>query len=351
MESTNGHTPGGSAAIEVIELTKRFGEFTAVDGISFDVPRGEISGFLGPNGAGKTTTISMLCTLLKPTSGRASIGGHDVARQPSAVRREIGIVFQDTTLDDRLTARENLVFHGEVYGMTRADIQTRAADVLERVGLTDRAGDRVLTFSGGMKRRLEIARGLMHSPTALFLDEPTVGLDPQSRRGLWSYAQSLRESEGVTIFLTTHYMDEAEACDRIAIIDNGKIIALDTPSGLKGRLGGDVITVSAADNEKLGAEIKRVFDIDARSEAEGLEFRVERGDQFVPTLFARLETPIETVQVRRPTLDDVFVEMTGHQIRDSGAGEAEQARYMMMRRPMGMGAARRPGAGRPGGPR
>ena len=347
MES-NGHTPAGQPAIEVIELSKRFGDFTAVDGISFEVPRGEIFGFLGPNGAGKTTTISMLCTLLKPTSGRATIGGYDVERQSSQVRREIGIVFQDTTLDDRLTARENLIFHGEVYGMSRGDIVTRAADVLQRVGLTDRAGDRVLTFSGGMKRRLEIARGLMHSPTALFLDEPTVGLDPQSRRGLWSYAQSLRDTEGVTIFLTTHYMDEAEACDRIAVIDNGTIIALDTPSGLKGRLGGDVITVSAADNEKLGAEIKERFQIEPRAEADGLEFRVDRGDQFVPTLFARLETPIDTVQVRRPTLDDVFVELTGHQIRDTGAGEAEQARYMMMRRPMGMGAARRPGAGRRG---
>jgi len=351
MQSNNGHAPTGTNAIEVVELSKRFGDFTAVDGISFEVPRGEIFGFLGPNGAGKTTTISMLCTLLKPTSGRASIGGFDVVRQSANVRREIGIVFQDTTLDDRLTARENLLFHGEVYGMTRDAIASRSADVLERVGLTNRASDPVLTFSGGMKRRLEIARGLMHSPTALFLDEPTVGLDPQSRRGLWSYAQSLRDSEGVTIFLTTHYMDEAEACDRIAVIDNGQIVALDTPSGLKARLGGDVITVSSADNEKLAAEIKERFEIGARSEAEGLEFRVDRGDQFVPLLFSRLETPIETVQVRRPTLDDVFVELTGHQIRDTGAGEVEQARYMMSKRSWGMGAARRPGAGRPGGGR
>jgi ABC-2 type transport system ATP-binding protein len=341
-----------SRAIEVEELTKRFGDFTAVDGISFDVPRGEIFGFLGPNGAGKTTTISMLCTLLSPTAGTARISGYDVARQPSQVRREIGIVFQDTTLDDRLTARENLVFHGEVYGMSRADINERAADVLERVGLTDRAGDRVLTFSGGMKRRLEIARGLMHSPTALFLDEPTVGLDPQSRRGLWGYAQSLREAEGVTIFLTTHYMDEAEACDRIAIIDNGKIIALDTPSGLKSRLGGDVITVSAADNQRLSSEIRSIFEIETRQEEDKLEFRVDRGDQFVPTLFSRLSTPIETVAIRRPTLDDVFVELTGHQIRDTGAGEAEQARASMVKRPMGWGGGgARGGAGRPRGPR
>jgi ABC-2 type transport system ATP-binding protein len=338
-------------AIEVHELTKRFGAFTAVNGVSFEVPRGEIFGFLGPNGAGKTTTISMLCTLLQPTAGRALIGGYDVVQQPADVRREIGIVFQDTTLDERLTARENLVFHGEVYGMSRPDIAARATDVLERVGLSDRAADRVLTFSGGMKRRLEIARGLMHSPTALFLDEPTVGLDPQSRRGLWSYAQSLRDSEGVTIFLTTHYMDEAEACDRIAIIDHGEIIALDTPSGLKGRLGGDVITVSAADNQALAQEIKERFEIEARTENESLEFRVDRGDQFVPLLFSRLTTPIETVSVRRPTLDDVFVELTGHQIRDTGAGESEQARVMMMRRPMGWGGGGRSGAGRMGGRR
>jgi ABC-2 type transport system ATP-binding protein len=337
-------------AIEVDQLSKRFGDFTAVDGISFEVPRGEIFGFLGPNGAGKTTTISMLCTLLRPTSGTARISGYDVAKQPAEVRREIGIVFQDTTLDDRLTARENLVFHGEVYGMPRNVINERATDVLERVGLSDRAGDRVITYSGGMKRRLEIARGLMHSPTALFLDEPTIGLDPQSRRGLWGYAQSLRDAEGVTIFLTTHYMDEAEACDRIAIIDNGQIIALDTPSGLKGRLGGDVITVSAADNQRLGDEIKSVFEIETRKEQDGLEFRVDRGDQFVPTLFSRLTTPIETVSIRRPTLDDVFVELTGHQIRDSGAGEAEQARYLMARRPMGWGGRGRGGASHMRGP-
>ncbi|HWC30317.1 MAG TPA: ATP-binding cassette domain-containing protein [Dehalococcoidia bacterium] len=336
-------------AIEVDELSKRFGEFTAVDGISFEVPRGEIFGFLGPNGAGKTTTISMLCTLLKPTSGTARIGGYDVSKQSAEVRREIGIVFQDTTLDDRLTARENLVFHGEVYGMSRDHINERASDVLERVGLTERAGDRVLTFSGGMKRRLEIARGLMHSPTALFLDEPTVGLDPQSRRGLWGYAQSLRDAEGVTIFLTTHYMDEAEACDRIAVIDGGQIIALDTPSGLKARLGGDVITVSAEDNQRLADEIKSAFEIETRQEQDGLEFRVDRGDQFVPMLFSRLTTPIQTVAIRRPTLDDVFVELTGHQIRDTGAGEAEQARFMMTRRPMGWGGRSRGGASRPGG--
>jgi ABC-2 type transport system ATP-binding protein len=333
-------------AIEVEDLTKRFGDFEAVCGISFEVAPSEIFGFLGPNGAGKTTTISILCTLLRPTSGRAAIGGHDVERAPEAVRREIGIVFQDTTLDDRLTAFENLTFHGELYGMDRRDLKSRAASMLDRVGLGDRARDIVLNYSGGMKRRLEIARGLMHAPTALFLDEPTVGLDPQSRRGIWEYAQSLRDSEGVTIFLTTHYMDEAEACDRIAVIDHGEIIALDTPAGLKARLGGDVITVSARDNLALAGEVSERFDVNPRIANDAVEFRVDRGDSFLPLLFARLSTPIETASVRKPTLDDVFVSLTGHQIRASSADDADRLRTMMRTgRGFGPGGAR-PSQGR-----
>jgi ABC-2 type transport system ATP-binding protein len=334
------------AAIEVQELRRSFGEFTAVDGVSFEVPRGEIFGFLGPNGAGKTTTISMLCTLLRPSGGRAFIGGHDVEREADDVRRQIGLVFQDSTLDERLTARENLAFHGEIYGMTRDDIRDRVAEMLRRVGLDDRKDSRVMTFSGGMKRRLEIARGLMHHPTALFLDEPTIGLDPQTRRSLWEYAQSLRDTEGVTIFLTTHYMDEAEACDRIAIIDHGKIIALDTPSGLKGRLGGDVVTVSGEDNAALAGEIHEHFGIEPRVTDEDVEFRVDHGDQFVPQLFARLSNAIQTVSIRRPTLDDVFVTLTGREIRDEGASEGDQARFMLRTRgARGMGGR----GGAPGG--
>ena len=330
-------------AIVVEDLQRSFGEFTAVDGVSFEVPRGEIFGFLGPNGAGKTTTISMLCTLLRPTGGRAFIGGRDVERESDAVRRQIGLIFQESTLDERLTARENLAFHGELYGMSRDDIRDRVSEMLVRVGLDDRKDSQVMTFSGGMKRRLEIARGLLHHPTALFLDEPTIGLDPQTRRSLWEYAQSLRDAEGVTIFLTTHYMDEAEACDRIAIIDHGKIIALDTPSGLKARLGGDVITVSGTDNTALAREIQERFEIDPRVTDEDVEFRVDRGDQFVPQLFAQLSNAIQTVSIRRPTLDDVFVTLTGREIRDEGASEGDQARSRLMTRGM-------PGAGRRGGP-
>jgi ABC-2 type transport system ATP-binding protein len=328
------------SAIEVQELRRTFGDFTAVDGVSFDVPRGEIFGFLGPNGAGKTTTISMLCTLLRPTGGRALIGGADVARESDAVRRQIGIVFQDSTLDERLTARENLTFHGEIYGMEREVIRERVTEMLQRVGLEDRQDHQVMTFSGGMKRRLEIARGLLHHPTALFLDEPTIGLDPQTRRSLWEYAQSLRDAEGVTIFLTTHYMDEAEACDRIAIIDHGKIVALDTPSHLKGRLGGDVVTVSGEDNTALAAEITTTFGIEPRVTEDDVEFRVDRGDQFVPQLFSQLSSAIQTVSIRRPTLDDVFVTLTGREIRDETASGGDQIRTRMRTFGRGFGGRR-----------
>jgi ABC-2 type transport system ATP-binding protein len=213
--------------------------------------------------------------------------------------------------------------------------------MLERVGLAERADDIVITFSGGMKRRLEIARGLMHSPSVLFLDEPTIGLDPQTRRSLWTYAQSLRQAEGVTIFLTTHYMDEAEACDRIAIIDNGQIVALDTPSGLKARLGGDVVTVSGKDNYALAAEIRGRFEVEPRIEDDAIEFRVDSGETFLPVLFARLTTPVDTISVRRPTLDDVFLDLTGRQIRESAAGEADKMRNLMKSGRGGMGGGRR----------
>ncbi len=315
-------------SVQVSELTRRFGEVTAVDGVSFEVGEAEIFGFLGPNGAGKTTTISMLCTLLRPTAGGARIGGHDIVDDPAGVRREIGIVFQDSTVDERLTARENLVFHGELFGMAKADIAPRAEQLLERVGLLDRANDAVITFSGGMRRRLEVARGLMHWPSVLFLDEPTVGLDPQTRRSIWAYARSLRDTEGVTIFLTTHYMDEAEACDRVAIMDDGKIIALDTPDRLKARLGGDVVSLSGPDNEALAREVRESFEVETRFEDDAVEFNVERGGDFIPVLLSRLESEVSSVGIRAPTLEDVFVSMTGHQIRESGFSEEDKLRAM-----------------------
>ena len=318
-------------SVQVSQLSRRFGEITAVDGISFDVGEAEIFGFLGPNGAGKTTTISMLCTLLTPSGGSATIGGHDIARDPAAVRREIGIVFQDSTVDERLTARENLVFHGELFGMSREDIRPRAEQLMERVGLLDRADDTVITFSGGMRRRLEVARGLMHWPSVLFLDEPTVGLDPQTRRSIWTYARSLRDTEGVTIFLTTHYMDEAEACDRVAIMDYGKIIALDTPERLKARLGGDVVSIAGPDNEALAREVRESFEIDPRFENDAVEFNIERGGDFIPILLSRIEGEVRSVGLRPPTLEDVFVSMTGHQIRQASFSEEDKMRSMQRR--------------------
>jgi ABC-2 type transport system ATP-binding protein len=222
------------AMIEAQDLARRFGRTEAVRGVSFQVAEGEIFGFLGPNGAGKTSTINMLCTLLRPTSGRASVNGFDVARQRSDVRRSIGLVFKQSTLDDALSAQQNMRFHGLAYGM-RADIrEQRIGELLALVELWERRRGSVRTYSGGMKRRLEIARGLLHRPRVLFLDEPTLGLDPQTRGRIWEYLAELRTRERLTIFLTTHYMDEAEHCDRIAVIDHGGIVALDTPDGLKG---------------------------------------------------------------------------------------------------------------------
>ena len=315
-------------SVQVSGLSRHFGEITAVDGISFEVGEAETFGFLGPNGAGKTTTISMLCTLLRPTAGSAAIGGYDIVDDPAGVRREIGIVFQDSTVDERLTARENLVFHGELFGMEKGEIRPRAYHLLDRVGLLDRSNDAVITYSGGMRRRLEVARGLMHWPSVLFLDEPTVGLDPQTRRSIWAYARSLRDTEGVTIFLTTHYMDEAEACDRVAIMDYGKIIALDTPDRLKARLGGDVVSLAGPDNEALAREVRESFKIEPRLENGAVEFNVERGGDFIPIMLGRLQGEVRSVGLRPPTLEDVFVSMTGHQIRESEASNEDKLRSM-----------------------
>jgi ABC-2 type transport system ATP-binding protein len=227
-----------NAAVEVDGLVKRFGEFTAVDGISFSVEPGELFGFLGPNGAGKTTTISVLCTLLHPTEGAARVAGHDVLHERNAVRSSIGLVFQETTLDDYLTGEENLRFHAVLYGLHGPEIKRRMEPLLDMVGLTEWAGQQTRFYSGGMKRRLEIARGLLHTPRILFLDEPTLGLDPQTRVHIWDYVDELRGRERTTMFLTTHYMDEAERCDRIAIIDRGRIVAIDSPDALKASGGG-----------------------------------------------------------------------------------------------------------------
>ncbi|MCK4912080.1 MAG: ATP-binding cassette domain-containing protein, partial [Thermodesulfovibrionales bacterium] len=237
-------------AIKADGLVKEYSAVVAVDGISLEVRAGEIFGFLGPNGAGKTTTINMLCTLASPTKGQASINGYDCATESDKVRKSIGLVFQDTTLDKDLTAYENLVFHAYLYSVKKSEIKERVNDALHFVDIHDRKDDLVKKFSGGMKRRLEIARGLIHRPSVLFLDEPTLGLDPQSRANLWDFITRLPQRHGMTIFMTTHYMDEAEVCNRIAIIDKGKIIAEGSPDELKSLVGGEVIHLKTPDNDR-----------------------------------------------------------------------------------------------------
>jgi ABC-2 type transport system ATP-binding protein len=313
--------------------------------VDFDVAAGETFGFLGPNGAGKSTTIKILCTLLRPTAGTARVAGFDVVRDRDEVRRHIGLVFQETTLDDYLTAEQNLRFHADIYGMPRASVGPRMDVVLEMVGLADRRTSTVRTFSGGMKRRLEIARGLLHSPRVLFLDEPTIGLDPESRATLWHYVDQLRAEEEITVFLTTHYMDEAERCDRIAIIDAGRIGALDTPSALKASVGHDRVRVTVvgaegrADNAADDAAEKLIRDrlgVETTREGGALVVLVDEGEEFVPRLF-ELGLTVRAVSVARPSLDDVFLAYTGSRMADRQAAAAGASR---------MAAFARRGAGR-----
>jgi ABC-2 type transport system ATP-binding protein len=335
------HRGAGSngAAISVHGLAKRFGELQAVRGVDFEVATGEVFGFLGPNGAGKTTTINMLCTLAKPTSGSATVAGHDVVRERDDVRRNIGLVFQDPTLDGYLTAAQNLRLHAELYGVQSKLVAPRMRQVLTMVGLWERRDAAVATFSGGMRRRLEIARGLMHSPRVLFLDEPTIGLDPQTRRSIWSYIRELKQREEITIFMTTHYMDEAEWCDRIAIMDNGEIVALDAPEALKAQVGKDRVIIDTDDDDAAIAALSDRFGIEAKLAEGRVTFGVPAGEEFVPRLFAELGMPIRSVSVSRPTLDDVFMAYTGTTIRDREEDTSKHRNRVMMQ--MMHGGARR----------
>ena len=314
-------------AVAVDGLSKRYGANTAVDGISFEVGRGEIFGFLGPNGAGKSTTIKMLATLVRPTSGTASLAGWDVVRHPVQVRRSIGLVFQDNSLDDRLTAEENLYIHALVYDVPLAEFAARAEAVLRMVDLLDRRGAVVRTFSGGMRRRLEIARGLLHTPAVLFLDEPTVGLDPQTRSAIWRHLRGLRQAAGTTVFMTTHYMDEAENCDRIAIIDRGRLIAQGTPEELKRSIGGDVLEVRAPDADALGREVAARYGLPVPPGRDGLlRLEVPDGASFLPRLAADFPGRIQSIGTRRPTLEDVFLRLTGRAIREEQASGVDRRR-------------------------
>jgi len=320
----------GGPAIAVHDLVKHFGDVEAVRGVEFAVPPGEVFGFLGPNGAGKTTTIHMLCTLAKPTSGWATVAGHDIVSERDDERRNIGLVFQDPTLDNYLTAEQNLKLHAELYGLQRDLVRPRMRQVLEMVGLWERKDSPVGTFSGGMRRRLEIARGMMHSPRVLFLDEPTIGLDPQTRRSIWTYIAELQEREEITIFMTTHYMDEAEWCDRIAIMDHGEIVALDAPGKLKAGVGADRVMIHTDNDEAAIAALQDRFGIEARIAEGAVTFGVQQGEEFVPRLFAELAVPIKGVSVSRPTLDDVFMSYTGTTIRDAEEDAAKNRNRMMM---------------------
>lgn len=305
--------------IRVEDLVKRYNGVEAVKGVSFEVNDGETFGFLGPNGAGKTTTISILCTLLGFDSGAAFVNGYDCRAEQHRVRSSIGLVFQEVTLDNELTAYENLKFHCYMYGMEKRLAEARIDEILEVVGLRERGNDVVRKFSGGMKRRLEIARGLLHRPRVLFLDEPTLGLDPQTRIHIWEFIRKLKKTEGNTVFMTTHYMEEAEACDRVAIIDNGAIIACARPEDLKMSLKGDTVNIKTTDDARARSEIEDKFGLKAKRLEDGLSLLVDGGDKFIPRLFERLETEILSVNLKKPSLEDVFINLTGRDIRDDVA--------------------------------
>jgi len=317
--------------IHLDRLTKRFGDVTAVDAISFDIAEGEIFGFLGPNGAGKTTTLMMLVTLLDPTEGKAMVNGYDIATQQAEVRQSIGIVFQDESLDEELTAAENMDFHGRLYDVPKSDRGERIDDLLDLVGLSQRRNDLVKTFSGGMRRRLEIARGLLHAPKVLFLDEPTLGLDPQTRNHVWDYIDKLRREQNVTVIITTHYMDEADKlADRIAIIDHGEIIALDTSDNLKSIVGGGVISIRSQQNDRVS---QRLNDLDWVASLNWHNGRVDLSADNVGERVAeviqvldRSDIDVQSVTVHTPTLEDVCLHYTGRTIRDEDASGRDRMR-------------------------
>jgi ABC-2 type transport system ATP-binding protein len=312
-----------TVALHIENLTRRFNNLIAVDNISFDIEHGEIFGLLGPNGAGKTTTLSMLSTMLKPTSGSATVNGIDIERDEDGVRKSIGIVFQDQSLDEELTAWENMDFHGRLYRIPSDIRKQRITELLRLVELEDRQHDIVKTFSGGMRRRLEIARGLLHHPSVLFLDEPTLGLDPQTRNHLWQYIASLAREKGITIILTTHYMEEADRlCSRVAIIDHGKIIALDTPQNLKDGIGGDVVTIRSPDPAAVIATLTEPWITRAEQHNDDVIVSLQHAEQHISTIVTLLNThhvPIQSLAIHKPTLEDVFLSFTGKTIREEEA--------------------------------
>ena len=306
------------AAIETARLGFRYGDRVALDDVTFRVEAGKIHGLLGPNGGGKTTLFRILCTLQRPAAGWARVFGMDVAAEPDAVRRSIGVVFQASSLDRKLTSFENLLHQGRLYGMRGRALREKAAEALERVGLADRAGDRVETLSGGQQRRVEVAKGLLHSPRLLLLDEPSTGLDPGGRRDLWQYLTHLRGTSGVTVLVTTHLLEEAERCDRLGILDRGKLVAEGTPEELKKRIGGDVIVLGARDPETLSRLVRERFALEAAPVDSTVRIERERGHEFIAQLVEAFPGQIDSVTVSKPTLEDVFIHQTGHRFWSGG---------------------------------
>ena len=284
----------------------------ALNGVSFDVRPAELFGLLGPNGSGKTTLFRILSTLMVPVAGRALILGHNPAQDPDELRREIGVVFQAQSIDLKLTAAENLMHQGHLYGLRGAVLKKRIAEILDRVGLADRSKDKAETFSGGMQRRLELAKGLLHGPKVLLLDEPTTGLDPGARRDLWQYLRILRDEEQVTILVTTHLMEEAERCDRLVILNEGRVVALGTPAELKQEIGGNVIVLETKDPERLAGRIRTQFRVDTQVLENQVRIEKEQGHRFVMDLAQSFPGEIDSVSIAKPSLEDVFIRRTGH---------------------------------------
>ncbi len=317
--------PSEPAIIQVRDLIHRYGNRTAINGVSFEVRPAELFGLLGPNGSGKTTLFRILSTLMVPTSGSATIAGLDAVRQPGSLRRRIGVVFQAQSVDPKLTAHENLWHQGHLYGLHGPELTKRIDEILTRVGLLDRANDRVETFSGGMQRRIELAKGLLHHPQVLLLDEPTTGLDPGARHDLWQYLQTLRDQERVSVIVTTHLMEEAERCDRLAILNEGNLVALGTPQSLTREIGGDVILLEARDPKSLADQIRGKFHVDATVMDQHVRLEIENGHRFVPDVVEAFPGEIQSLNVSKPTLEDVFIHRTGHRFWNEEAETNSEA--------------------------
>ena len=298
--------------ISVQDLVHRYVDHNALNNVSFDVHQAELFGLLGPNGSGKTTLFRILSTLMAPTAGRASILGQDVGLDASALRCHLGVVFQACSIDGKLTASENLRHQGHLFGLRGSALTQRIADMLSRVGLADRAHDNAETLSGGMQRRLELAKGLLHHPSVLLLDEPTAGLDPGARRDFWQYLQILREQEKITVVATTHLMEEAERCDRLAILNQGKLVALGTPAALKKEIGGDILLLETADAEQMAERIRSRFQVEALVLGGEVRLECENGHRFLTELVEAFPGDIQSIRCSKPALEDVFIHRTGH---------------------------------------